>query len=167
LSSATCIPGCVQEFVSKWQAGISRLQSAKFPFSIKLCISQFVHSLPHVPTYNTLCADLPNCIAAASDHYYGAFIVITENVLELETIFQSVQHPHCPARTLPASQGQPLSPQKPNSNIVVPAGTERSTTTPQICGNCGKPGHSVPTCFTQVVGWRDNAVPTRGIKESL
>ncbi|KAF8809246.1 hypothetical protein BYT27DRAFT_7094766, partial [Phlegmacium glaucopus] len=43
LSSTTCVPGHVQEYASKWQTGISHLQSAKFPFSIKLCISQFVH----------------------------------------------------------------------------------------------------------------------------
>ncbi|KAF8815771.1 hypothetical protein BYT27DRAFT_7078954, partial [Phlegmacium glaucopus] len=54
LSSTLCIPGSIQEYVSKWHAGISRLQSAKFPFSIKLCISQFIRGLPHVPAYNTL-----------------------------------------------------------------------------------------------------------------
>ncbi|KAF8804819.1 hypothetical protein BYT27DRAFT_7024238, partial [Phlegmacium glaucopus] len=46
LGNTACIPGRVQEYVSKWRAGISRLQSAKFPFSIKLCISQFVRGLP-------------------------------------------------------------------------------------------------------------------------
>ncbi|KAF8810468.1 hypothetical protein BYT27DRAFT_7008145, partial [Phlegmacium glaucopus] len=54
LSNNVCIPGRVQEYVSKWCAGISRIQSAKFPFSIKLCISQFVCGLPHVPAYNML-----------------------------------------------------------------------------------------------------------------
>ncbi|KAF8810693.1 hypothetical protein BYT27DRAFT_7016093, partial [Phlegmacium glaucopus] len=46
LSSSTCATRHIQEYVLKWRTGISQLQSAKFPFSIKLCISQFVCGLP-------------------------------------------------------------------------------------------------------------------------
>jgi hypothetical protein len=46
LHQMTCQPGCVQEFVSKWQTGISPLQFSKFPFSIiTLSISQFICGL--------------------------------------------------------------------------------------------------------------------------
>ena len=34
LNALSCQPGRVQEYVSKWCTGISRLQSAKFPFSV-------------------------------------------------------------------------------------------------------------------------------------
>ena len=46
LHQMSCLPGRVQEYVSKWRMGVSRLQSSKFPFSIKLSISQFVRGLP-------------------------------------------------------------------------------------------------------------------------
>jgi hypothetical protein len=42
LHSTPCQPGCVQEFVSKWRTGLSRIRSTNFPFSIKMCLNQFV-----------------------------------------------------------------------------------------------------------------------------
>jgi hypothetical protein len=88
-----CQPGRVQEYVSKWQMGISRLQSSKFPFSIKLSISQFVQGLPFIPVFNTIRANLPLHVQAANDQDYGAFVVLTETALELDTIFCSANHP--------------------------------------------------------------------------
>ncbi|KAF8804217.1 hypothetical protein BYT27DRAFT_7259650 [Phlegmacium glaucopus] len=151
LSSVACIPGHIQEYVSKWRTGISCLQSTKFPFSIKLCISQFICGLPHVPAFNMLHADLSNRIAAAGDQDYGAFVIITENVLKLETIFHSVNHVPRSTRPLPANQTTLSPPQKitPNSIVPVPNAVPDWTPVPvQTCGNCGKTGHSVPTCFS-------------------
>ena len=42
LHNSTCTAGRVQEFVSRWRTGLSKLQSAHFVFSIKICISLFV-----------------------------------------------------------------------------------------------------------------------------
>ena len=66
-----------------------RLQSDKFPFSIKLSLSQFIRGLPSIPAFNTLCANLPGHILAANDKDYGAFMTLTEHALGLDTIFRS------------------------------------------------------------------------------
>ena len=48
-----------------------------------MCISLFVRGLPAIPAFNTLHADLPHRIAAIDDVYdYGAFIAVTESVLQ-------------------------------------------------------------------------------------
>jgi hypothetical protein len=38
LFSSVCVHGRVPDYVSKWRIGISRLQSAQFPFSIKMSL---------------------------------------------------------------------------------------------------------------------------------
>ena len=64
---------------------------------IKLCIGYFVCGLPLVPAFNTICADLPDRIAGiAFEQDYGAFITLTQCVLELDTIFRSVSSSHVP-----------------------------------------------------------------------
>ena len=137
LHNSMCTTGRVQEFVSKWRTGISKLQSARFDFNIKICISLFVRGLPSIPTFNTLRADLPRRIAAIPDtHDYGAFIDITESVLELDTIFRPTPHSQIPR----SSRAPPTSPS------TVPAPSASSSTTSdspshvskkeQTCGNC-------------------------------
>ena len=42
INNSYCQPSHVQEYVSNWRTAISRLQSVKFTFSIKLSIGQFV-----------------------------------------------------------------------------------------------------------------------------
>ena len=71
LSGLYSQPGRVQEYVSKWRTGLSRLQSARFPFSVKLSISQFIRNLPVLPAFNTLWAALPAHVSAAGDQDYG------------------------------------------------------------------------------------------------
>ena len=90
LHNTPCTNGRVQEYVSKWRTGISCLQSARFPFSIKICISQFVRGLPFIAAFTPLRADIPHRIATAGDQDFGAFITLTETVLELDTIFRTV-----------------------------------------------------------------------------
>ena len=95
LHNSVCSSGRIQDYVSKWRTGLSKLQSAHFVFSIKICVALFVRGLPSIPAFNTLRADLPRRIAAiAGDHDFGAFIDLTDTVLELDTIFRpSVQPP--------------------------------------------------------------------------
>ena len=89
INNSYCQLGCVQEYVSKWRTAISWLQSARFPFSIKLSISQFVQGLPSIPAFNNLRANLPTHISVANDQDYRAFVTLTETALELDTIFWS------------------------------------------------------------------------------
>ena len=92
-----------------------KLQSARFAFNVKICVSLFVHGLPSIPAFNTLCADLPHRIAAICDeHDYGAFIGLTDTVLELDTIFHLTSLPQssCPSHLPPAlpSSVPPVAP---------------------------------------------------------
>ena len=141
LHNSVCTSGRVQEFVSKWRTGLSTLQSAHYDFNIKICISVFVRGLPSVPAFDTLRADLPRRIAAVVDvHDYGAFIALTETVLELDTIFR------------------PTMPTPPTSSPSVPQADPSSESHLrkkghwQMCGNCKSRGlrgvgHTDGTCF--------------------
>jgi hypothetical protein len=149
-----CQPGRVQEYVSKWRTAISRLQSARFPFSIKLSISQFVRGLPSIPAFNTLRANLPGHISAAHDQDYGAFVTLTETALELDTIFRSANHASRPLRSQTTMSSNLASttpaPLPSKSSTSIPTSSTSTTTTASAqksCTNCGRTGHWVNTCF--------------------
>jgi hypothetical protein len=152
LQNSTCTTGRVQEFVSKWRAGISRLQSAHFVFNVKICISLFVHGLPSIPAFNSLRADLPRCIAStAHDQDYGAFISSTETVLELDTIFRPTSQVPRQPRALPTTIPH-LAPIPPDSTPVVPDPPSRVPRKELTCANCKSRGlrgvgHTDGTCF--------------------
>ena len=153
LHISICSPGRVQEYVSKWRTGLSKLQSANFIFSIKICVNLFVRGLPSIPAFNTLRADLPRCIAAITgERAFSAFIELTETVLELDTIFRPSIHsqanspPHAPAVTAPPAP--PLPPLPP----VPPDPPSRTSRKDQTCNNCKSRGlryvgHTDGTCF--------------------
>ena len=152
LHNLSCLPGRVQEYVSKWRAGISRLQSANFPVSIKLCVSQFIRGLPVIAAFNTLRAALPTHIAQAADHDYGAFVTITESALELDTIFKSAVHFLRPSRppnirTQDSSSRSSIVSAVPDSTKPTVVSSAPAAISAKICTNCGRRGHLVPTCF--------------------
>ena len=120
LHNSVCTAGRVPDFVSKWRIGSAKLQSARFVFSVKICISLFVRGLPPVPAFNSLRADLPRRIAAiVQDDDYGAFIDITETVLELDTIFRPT--PLLPSARPPRSPPVPIPPASTISSAPPPA----------------------------------------------
>ena len=153
LHISVCSPGRVQEYVSRWRTGLSKLQSANFIFSIKICVNLFVRGLPSIPAFNTLRADLPRRIAAITgDRDFSAFIELTETVLELDTIFRPSIHsqvnrpPRAPAVTAPPAP--PLPPLPP----VPPDPPSRTSRKDQTCNNCKSRGlryvgHTDGTCF--------------------
>ena len=152
LHNSTCTTGCVQEYVSKWRIGLSKLQSAHFMFNIKICVSLFVRGLPSIPAFNSLRADLPRRITAIdNDQDFGAFISLTETVLELDTIFrptiqsQTVRPPLPPP---PAVSSAPVLPALPSAAAEPPHTSKKE----QICNNCKSRGlravgHTDGTCF--------------------
>ena len=109
LNNTLCTTGRVHEYVLKWRAGISRLQSAKFPFSVKVSISQFMRGLPLIAAFTPLQADLPHQVAGAGDQDFGAFLALTEMVLELDTIFRTSSLVHNPHSTRASTGVQPSS----------------------------------------------------------
>ena len=154
LNALSCLPGRVQEYVSRWRTGVSRLQSAKYPFSIKVSISHFIRGLPMSPAFFMLRSQLPMHVSAAGDQDYGAFVTITETALELETVFKSANqqsrfprhHTSVPnpdstnkTTTLPTTLDKSA---KPSTNF--PSATSGSS---KVCTNCGLTGHLASTCF--------------------
>ena len=138
LHTSNCVTGQVLEFVSKWRVGLVKLQSARFLYNVKICISLFVRALPSVPAFNSLCANLPRCIATIDDvHDYGAFISLTDSVLELDTIFCSSSRSLSPRppRPSPASS-LPTPSVAPPSSIpaVLPHAPKKE------CSNCKSHG---------------------------
>ena len=117
------------------------MQSANFIFSIEICVSLFVCGLPPIPAFNTLRADLPRRIAAITgEHDFGAFIELTETVLELDTIFRPTIHsqanrpPRAPNVTVPPAP--PLPPLPP----TLPDPPSRTSKKELTCNNCKSRG---------------------------
>ena len=145
LHNSVCTSGCVPDFVSRWRVGLVKLQSARFVFNVKICISLFVHGLPPVPAFNSLHADLPHRIAAINDdHDYGAFLSLMDTVLELDTIFK-------PTPTSRQSRAPPIPPVPPplhppflpssSSTLPDPAsGLPKKELVCQNCKSCGLRG---------------------------
>ena len=153
LYATPCQPGRVQEFVSKWRTGLSRIQSARFPFSIRMCLNQFVCGLPNIPAFNSLRSDLPARITNAHDQDFGAFVALTESALELDTIFRSIlPQPRTRSQVPPPSVNPSLSTPShtPATSLPGPTITPATGTASylqKLCSNCGRKGHLVPTCF--------------------
>ena len=176
LHNSTCTTGRVQEFVSKWRTGLARLQSAHFVFNIKLCIGYFVRGLPPIPAFNTLRADLPDRIAGiAYEQDYGAFISLTERVLELDTIFRSALPSQVPrsSRVVPTPAVPPVASSLPTPLPSAPDPPSRTTKPPQsvlTCNNCKSrglrcTGHTDLTCFQQgggMEGRREEYLSNKG-----
>ena len=162
LHNSTCTPGRVSDYVTKWRTGLSRLQSARFVFNVKICISLFVRGLPLISAFTILCATLPERLAGIGEADLGSFITLTETVLDLDTIFRSASQSQGsrPGRLPPSTAtSQPLS--APLSSVHLSATTlssastdagSRSAKSPLLCGNCKSrglrcTGHTDATCF--------------------
>ena len=59
LQNSVCVAGRVPDYVSKWRVGLSKLQSARFAFGVKVCINAFFRGLPFVPAFNVIRSELP------------------------------------------------------------------------------------------------------------
>ena len=157
LHNSFCTTGRVSEFVSKWRIGLAKLQSAQYAYNVKISISLFVRGLPSIPAFNTLRADLPRRIAAIPhDHDYGAFIELTETVLELDTIFRPPPQSHVPRppRTTSVPQPLPAIPVStiPSSSTTAPVPSAQVPKKELLCHNCKSRGlrcvgHTDGTCF--------------------
>ena len=151
LQTSACTNGRVSDFVSRWRIGLVKLQSARYVFNIKTCISLFIRGLPAIPAFNSLRADLPRRIAAIDDvHDYGAFIAMTETVLELDTIFRPNQS-HRQPRLTAAPPVPPPPPVLPPTSSTSESSSVLSKKD-LLCRNCKLRGlrgigHIDATCF--------------------
>ena len=129
-------------------------QAAKFVFNIKICIELFVRGLPSVPVFNSIRADLPECIATIPhEQDYGAFITLMKKVLQLDTIFCSAIQSHVPRQSCGSTSTVALAPQ--SASVIKPSNALDTTPrTQKHCNNCKScglqsVGHTDDTCFQQ------------------
>ena len=165
LLQSRCDPTRVQDYVARWRAGVTRLCSAKYLFSVRVFINAFVKSLPNSITFATLRAFLPDRLASWNDSDVGPFIAITDEVMDLEVAFRNSHpssHTSRPGPRPPSLASQLLAPPPPlpntlssstaSSSVTTPAALPRVPKPPLICDNCKQrglrhTGHTSGTCF--------------------
>ena len=157
LHNSTCTTGRVSEYVSKWLSGISRLQSARFIYNIKVCMTSFVRGLPLISAFITLRATLSERLDGISEFDLGPFIKLTEDVLNLDTVFRSASLSQGPRPGRPSAQSTTAPPPTtPSFSVSIPPSGGDALPRPAKpvlnCGNCKSrglrsTGHTDHTCF--------------------
>jgi len=127
LMALPCHPHCIQEFVIKWRAGVSRLLACQYPVSSRLMIQQFVSRLPaDAPAFYSLRAGLVSWLQAINDTDFNAFVSLSQEVIDLDNTFRQSApscstdnrdrnnrgQPSCPKNT--GQLQQPQQPRAPN-----------------------------------------------------
>ena len=183
LLQSRCEHNRVQDYVARWRAGITRLCSAKYPFSTRVFINAFVKSLPNTITFATLRAFLPDRLASWNDSDIGSFIMITNEVMDLEVAFRnSPSSVQSRSRSGPRSSSlatQVLTPPPPLPSTTtvpsapssaIPPAPPRAPKLTLTCGNCKErglryTGHTDGTCFQQgggMEGRREEYMSNKG-----
>ena len=159
-----CDHNRVQDYVARWCAGVARLCSSKYPFSVRIFINAFVKSLLNTITFATLHAFLPDRLASWNDADIGPFLTITNEVMDLEVAFHNS---HTPVHNQPHSGLRPSSlatqmlvpplplltpPSQPTTSTTVPPFSNRGSKPALSCTNCKERGlqymgHTDGTCF--------------------
>ena len=124
----------------------------------------------------SLQADLPHRVAGASDQDFGAFLALTETVMELDTIFHTSSLIHNPRtnRSLGTTQSSSVLPVSSNP----PASTASDSVTKpakQTCTNCKMrglcfTGHTDGTCFQPgggMEGRREEYLSNKGLIHAM
>lgn len=116
--------------------------------------------LPNTITFATLRAFLPDRLASLNDADVGSFILITNEVMDLEVAFRNsttsyssnTRLPGCSSSTSQLPAPPPLQPLVPTvSSTIVPPSTQpvKQPLTCNNCKDCGlwSTGHTDGTCF--------------------
>ena len=183
LLQSRCDHNRVQDYVARWRAGVTRLCSAKYPFSTRVFINAFVKALPNTLTFATLRAFLPDRLASWHDSDVGSFISITNEVMDLEVAFRNA---HGPPQSQSRSHNRPsptaahlLAPPPPLPNTTpsttvppppISSSQPRAAKQALTCSNCKDRGlryvgHTDGTCFQQgggMEGRREEYMANKG-----
>ena len=154
LRNLRCEPNKIQDFVARWRAGVSRLRSARFPFSVRVYITDFVDALPQTLAFSTLRALLPGQLdRMMDDNDLGAFIGVTNDAMDLEVAFRNSRQSsrgHASATTAPQAPSVPAkSASISSSSAVAVDSSTRTNRSSMYCNNCKSIGHIDLTCFKE------------------
>ena len=87
LRALTCGPH-VQDFVTKWHAGISQLRSAHYPLMFQEVIKCFLSKLPASVPFQMLWHSTMKEIDNVRDDDVGVFLRITNKVLDINLLYR-------------------------------------------------------------------------------
>ena len=152
LRNLHCEPSKVQDYIAQWRAGVSRLRSTKFLFSVRVCITDFINALPQTLAFATLRALLPSQLdRITNDFDLGTFITVMNNALDLDIAFRN-SHGHHPVPCAPLSTSSSI-PAKPvnitSSSAILVEAPPRVNRSSLFCNNCKMTGHLDLTCFKE------------------
>jgi hypothetical protein len=106
LNSALHCGPHVQEYVTKWRAGVSRLWLAWYHLSIPEVIMSFLEHLPASVLYQVLHCQILKDIDSIQFDDIATFISVTNDVLEIDSVYRPAA-PTCNPHPQPSHQPNP------------------------------------------------------------
>ena len=143
----------VLEFVTTWHISINQMEAAGFLPGTRQLLAIFADGLPNntvafINLYDSIISSLnePNEQLLPNIHsLFDRTIHIENNIQRHRILYPNPRRPQS-SNPPPSSSAQPTSP--PAAAIITPQSTRPPRTgTTQTCTNCGRDGHTAPTCF--------------------
>ena len=156
LRALTCGPR-VQDFVTKWRAGISQLRSARYPLVFREVIEYFLSKLPTSVPFQMLRHNTMKEIDNVRDDDVSTFLRITNEVLDIDLLYR-----HPASSTRPSLPPRHVHPPPQPTPSVPPSSSNPSNAL--ACSNCHIRGHTAATCFKPgggLEGQRDKYMANR------
>ena len=148
----------VLEYVTKWRGGIAQLRAAKFIFSFRMVIEQFLDRLPSSIPYDILRFHTMKTIDDISVDDITAFIKLTDEVLRIDNTYRRTSFSAHSLDTVPdVSPSPPLS-----STLTTKISSQQHSS--HSCSNCSTVGHTADKCFKAgggLEGKRDRYLASR------
>ena len=136
----------VQDYVTKWRAGISQLRGAHYPLIIREVIQAFLVKLPASIPFQMLRHETMRKIDTIHDDDVMSFIRVTNEALDIDSHYRPA-----PPTSVPRQSSHSVAHILSTVSTSVPSTTTGvSNTAPRsslICSNCQTRGHTVDTCF--------------------
>ena len=156
LRALSCGPR-VQDYVTKWRAGVSQLRSARYPLVFREVIESFLSKLPASVPFQMLRHNTMKGIDNVRDDDVGTFLGITNEVLDIDILYRPGSNIRPPAQNNQNATTRhnhhsspptvpPIAPSIKNTSAV-PATSTKSTSSSLVCSNCNIRGHTGATCF--------------------
>ena len=140
----------IQDYVTKWHAGISQLRAAHYPLIIREVIQAFLVKLPTSIPFQMLRRETMRQIDSIRNDNIMSFVRVTNEALDIDSQYRST----VPTSTVPrqtnhsVTHAPPIQPTTGLTSITPVAATiHTNNRTSLVCSNCHIRGHTVDTCF--------------------
>ena len=185
LRQLRCLPThrgvCVTDFITTWRISINQMKAAGFLPGTRQLLSIFVDGLPNhtvafINLYNDIISSLNEPLEQSLPNIHYLFDRTThiENSIQRNRILHPTlcRPPQTQHNVSTISTSTIISPMLVSTSTTVPPApvpnsqglhADRQSTS-LLCSNCGRPGHTVPTCFQPgggMEGCRDEYLASR------